>query len=364
MGAVRLGLALRLLGITPKIALHMLTRIYKTRWARAALAGAAGGALLLSALAPAAQAAALTQSQINAVVSLLTAFGVDATTIGNVEVALGGASVASTTSMGATTPITAGLLGYLHRGDHGKSVCYLHAALAADPSVSSALTASDTNLDCWFGPLTEDALKHFQSAHGLESVGFIGPKTLAALQAFLSQNQLGTEDDNNASTTASGGHGRICAIVPPGHLIAPGWLRKHSDDRPVVPECQTLPPGITMHLGEGEGDEHHGGNGTTTPPAADTTPPVISSVSASSVGSTTATVSWATNEAASSKVYYATSTPLDFTAASMAANASLVTSHALDLSGLMASSTYYYAVTSADAAGNTATSSTGSFMTE
>jgi peptidoglycan hydrolase-like protein with peptidoglycan-binding domain len=33
-----------------------------------------------------------------------------------------------------------------------------------------------------FGPLTERAVKHFQTAYGLEADGIAGPKTLALLQ--------------------------------------------------------------------------------------------------------------------------------------------------------------------------------------
>jgi hypothetical protein len=87
--------------------------------------------------------------------------------------------------------------------------------------------------------------------------------------------------------------------------------------------------------------------------AVDGTPPVISAVNATPGSGGTATVTWTTNEASDSRVDYGTS------AGSLnqsATNAALVTSHSIPLTGLAPSTTYYYRVTSADAASNAATS--------
>ena len=96
------------------------------------------------------------------------------------------------------------------------------------------------------------------------------------------------------------------------------------------------------------------------PPAApaslttiDPTPPVISAIAATPGMGGTATISWATNKLATSRVDYGTSnTALNSSQSSSA----LVTSHSLTLSGLQAGVTYYYRVTSVDAVGNSATS--------
>jgi hypothetical protein len=74
-------------------------------------------------------------------------------------------------------------------------------------------------------------------------------------------------------------------------------------------------------------------------------------------------VGWTTNESATSKVYYATSTPVNIGTASSVSDTTLITSHSLNLSGLVASSTYYYLVESKDAALNTSTSTEFSFPT-
>lgn len=101
----------------------------------------------------------------------------------------------------------------------------------------------------------------------------------------------------------------------------------------------------------------------TTSAPADTTAPVISGVNVSPLATTTATVNWTTNEAANSKLYYSTSNPIDFGTALVVGDSAMVTSHVLNLTGLSATTTYYFAVVSKDAAANAATSSTASFTT-
>ncbi|MEO8289285.1 MAG: N,N-dimethylformamidase beta subunit family domain-containing protein, partial [Chloroflexota bacterium] len=86
--------------------------------------------------------------------------------------------------------------------------------------------------------------------------------------------------------------------------------------------------------------------------AVDTTPPAISAVSVVPGSGGTATVGWTTDEASNSRVDYGTS------AGSLnlnAADSALVTNHSIVLSGLNVNTTYYYRVTSADAASNTST---------
>lgn len=103
----------------------------------------------------------------------------------------------------------------------------------------------------------------------------------------------------------------------------------------------------------------------TTAAAPDTVSPVISSVVVSDVSSTSARVSWTTNEAASGRVYYATTTPVVVGGAqtNLVSTTSLSTSHDFTLTGLTASTTYRFFVHSADAANNAASSSEGSFTT-
>src|SRR5262249_37248495 len=83
---------------------------------------------------------------------------------------------------------------------------------------------------------------------------------------------------------------------------------------------------------------------------ADTTPPTISALNAAPT-STSAVITWTTDEPSTSRVDYGTSPVLAFAAE----NDTLVTSHSVILLGLTTGATYYFRVSSTDAASNTAT---------
>jgi len=83
--------------------------------------------------------------------------------------------------------------------------------------------------------------------------------------------------------------------------------------------------------------------------APDTTPPTISGLGAAPASGATATVTWTTDQPSTSVVNYGTA------AGSLSLQSSspgLTTSHSVTLSGLTASTTYYYTVTSVDGSGN------------
>lgn len=91
--------------------------------------------------------------------------------------------------------------------------------------------------------------------------------------------------------------------------------------------------------------------------AADTVSPAISNVATSSVSLTAATITWDTNEIASSLIEYGTNTS---SYNSLAGSASIsVTSHSVSLTGLSGNTTYYFRVRSVDPAGNSATNDNG-----
>ncbi len=98
-------------------------------------------------------------------------------------------------------------------------------------------------------------------------------------------------------------------------------------------------------------------------PPIDTTPPVISAVAVANIATSSATVNWATNENSTSKAYYGTSSPLNLATALNVTNATLLTGHALNLSGLAASTTYFVVVESTNAANLVSTSSQTTFTT-
>ncbi len=92
----------------------------------------------------------------------------------------------------------------------------------------------------------------------------------------------------------------------------------------------------------------------------DSTPPVISSVFASNITSSSATISWSTDEAADSQVEYGLTQSYG---SQTALDANLLTSHSQNLLGLTASTTYHFFVKSKDLAGNLATSTDYTFTT-
>ncbi len=92
------------------------------------------------------------------------------------------------------------------------------------------------------------------------------------------------------------------------------------------------------------------GTATVTIGGGDTVPPVISAVSAAP-GNGSAVITWTTNEPATTRVNYGTSSS---SLSSVVNDTKLVTAHSITLTGLNPGVTYYYRVTSIDAAGNAA----------
>ena len=89
----------------------------------------------------------------------------------------------------------------------------------------------------------------------------------------------------------------------------------------------------------------------TTLASSDTTPPVISVVSSGTPLYNTATITWTTDENASSLVDFGTDTNYGTTQGN---SADSTTSHSVVLTGLASDTTYYYRVKSMDVSGNTA----------
>jgi hypothetical protein len=95
------------------------------------------------------------------------------------------------------------------------------------------------------------------------------------------------------------------------------------------------------------------------PTTGDTIPPAISNV-VPSAGPTSAVISWATGEPATSQVEYGPTTTYGL---STSLDPALRTSHSQALSSLNPSTTYHYRVKSTDAAGNAAVSGDSTFTT-
>jgi peptidoglycan hydrolase-like protein with peptidoglycan-binding domain len=230
-------------------------------------------------------------------------------------------------------------------GSQGDEVKALQALLAANSNIYP-----EGLITGYFGKATEKALKKLQGENGLEQVGCVGPKTRALLNRLLGDHPIGFENENSTSSAK-----RLCAAVPPGHLVAPGWLKKNDGVRPIVPVCQTLPPGIMMKLGQGTTTPGNGNGNNLVP--------MINSITSTSTATTTAYVFWTTNKNTKSEFWYSTTSPLNTTTASKVVDNNFSMSHSVNLSGLNASTTYYYMIKVTDAANNSATSTERSLVT-
>lgn len=237
----------------------------------------------------------------------------------------------------------------LSRGMSGDDVRDLQELLAQDPTIFSNLFITG-----FFGPMTEEALRKFQRKYGIEAIGIFGPKTQAKLLALFVGRalpagiiaRLGLE---TSTTTPGSGIVAICHI-PPGNTV---------NKQSLVISVSAL----GAHLAHGDSVGVCPGSGTI-PPVVDTTKPILSAISVSGVSSTTASIAWTTNEPATGKVYYGTTTPVNFGSALTMSNAATTTAHTFNIVGLTASTTHYFAVESKDSANNTATSSTLLFITQ
>jgi hypothetical protein len=222
----------------------------------------------------------------------------------------------------------------LQFGSRGDAVKALQTLLAADPSIFSG-----ANITGYYGNITAGAVKKFQKKHGIPAVGRVGPMTLQAINDLFNAAPLAVSQD--AAT------GQDCVMIPPGHLIAPGFIKNHG--AVTAPTCQVLPPGILKKLG-----------GTFPPTGSDHTAPVISSIMSSNIGANSALITWTTDEDSTSQVSYGTTTAYG---SSTTMITSMVKLHSVVLSGLSASTMYHYQVSSKDAAGNNAMSADFSFTT-
>ncbi len=134
----------------------------------AVAAGLAMAASMLS-LAPMAQAASLTSAQVQSILSLLSSFGADASTIANVQASLTGSTPVVTTPA-ATGAITKDLT----VGSTGADVTTLQGALITKGYLSGSATG-------YFGSMTKAAVIKWQMAAGVTPAsGYFGAKSRAA----------------------------------------------------------------------------------------------------------------------------------------------------------------------------------------
>jgi hypothetical protein len=95
---------------------------------------------------------------------------------------------------------------------------------------------------------------------------------------------------------------------------------------------------------------------------ADSSPPVISALQAATVGSTSAIITWTTDEPSDSQLFYRVAG--DSAYQQTAVDSTLETDHSVTINGLTPDTDYEYYVRSADAGGNASTANGSGFTTQ
>src|SRR3990167_523459 len=154
-----------------------------------------------------ASAAALTQAQVDSIISMIRAFGADQSTINNVMASLTGGT--------PTTPTTPSM-GYtfsrnLKQGDTGEDVMNLQKVLNMDVAtqVAASGVGSSGNETSYFGPATRAAVIKFQNKYASEVLTPIGLTSGTGIVGAMTRAKL---------TQLSGG---VVVVVPPGQTPPP-----------------------------------------------------------------------------------------------------------------------------------------------
>ncbi|HVV38707.1 MAG TPA: peptidoglycan-binding domain-containing protein [Candidatus Paceibacterota bacterium] len=172
----------------------------------------AGVAVALSLFAGAfaaapAQAAALTQSQISAIISLLQSFGADAQTVANVTASLNGQATTGTGTGTGTGGACPALSRSLQQGSTGADVKALQVFLNAKAAtqVASSGAGSPGLESTYFGPATKAAVIKFQTLNNVDPIGIVGPATRAAIAAVCggTSSNPGTPSGPGLSVSAA-----------------------------------------------------------------------------------------------------------------------------------------------------------------
>ncbi len=181
--------------------------------------GAAFFAALFS-VAPIAEAATLSATQIDAITNLLQVFGADPAVVANVQSVLEGTVTPATAAQPSTIPsvpvAVAGcdvVSGNLQLGTTGAEVSQLQSFLGKDKSIYP-----EGSVTGYFGRVTEDAVRRWQAAHNIVATGtpsttgfgVVGPQTLKEIDREMEMEcESGDSNgagDAHASSSSSESH--------------------------------------------------------------------------------------------------------------------------------------------------------------
>ncbi len=186
---------------------------------RSHIVSIATSTVLLSSLfsvAPIAQAATLSATQIDAITNLLQSFGADPATVANVQAVLENAATSTSAVLPPSTGSVIGVngcgvvSGNLQFGSSGGEVSQLQTFLSKDKSIYPG-----GSITGYFGSMTEDAVRRWQSAHNIVSAGtpsttgfgIVGPRTLKEMDREMEMEcenggSNGSENPNASSTSS------------------------------------------------------------------------------------------------------------------------------------------------------------------
>lgn len=199
-------------------------------------AGVLSVGMLFALSAPLSASAALTEAQIQSILSLLNSFGADAATVANVDASLrGNAPVGNGSGSGSSASVCPYTwTRSLTVGDTGADVMALQKFLNSDSATSIAASGvgSAGNESQYFGSLTAAAVAKFQNKYasevlapvGLSSgTGFFGSSTRAKANALcVSGNNNGGNNGGSVPVTGAGLSVALAADSPNNVALVQG----------------------------------------------------------------------------------------------------------------------------------------------
>ena len=206
------------------------------------------------------------------------------------------------------------------------------------------------------GPFT--AVQEFVG--GIEWPSFLSPAPTDTTPPVISNADVSSISETSAVITWESDEPATSQVMicdPAGFCT---WTER--DETPVTTHSVNLTdldPNTTYHLTvvsmDAMENEATSEGDLTTLAEGDTRPPLISAVDISDRSESSATISWTTDEAATSQVQYGAT---DAYGSATPVDEALTTSHSVTLAGLEPDTTYHFRVKSKDAIGNETTSET------